>query len=865
MSNPSSNNNAVSRLASQSDAIGRLAQDSGGFAAVVAAFESKDANAFRWVLERLEMLPYCELICEWVRIKLCVLRSLEICGPPLEKAQVPNLQQFARAVVQLSSNEKLLRRVVDAISCGDGSEYRAVLNELKLGDFCQLLFYWVCFVSYDRVCEIVCRPQPVPVPLQDPAATLRAAGESIAAIVKKEEILNAVAQAAVSLDSGTLQSAINGTSFASQCEFICHLICVWRLVWVCRELCDVRPPILTGAYAIEEAQNFALAAKQLASQPRALADLVNAVQNRNVEAYREIVTRYNLGPYCWQVCGWVGSSICFEFCVRVCPNPGQVTPLFTKVGCYRVGPPTSDFNANGTTVSSDLAFTGTIPLIGLIPDGSAPVALQYRFTYQEYSGISPNPNPVIPITGSMVPPTIIGTLEYQEWNATIAKWETGSTNFYVNNPGATASIKQNVGPPLTPSVNVNTDASGWIQVPQMNDNTDGGTGLFTPADAQGLIQLDTTKLTNEVFDLTGAGTTLPALPAVAAGDTMPPKGLSKKPVFQINFEAQTVSTSTPVGSNSLNAIALSNTSYTYVRHPEWPGPTTLVIGTGNGTTTSFTGTLTVPVSPGSVQVIAGAVTGKDNGAGAITGVGIAGTINYGTGAISVTYSTAPATGVEVQVDYPSITTSPLVLSVDILELDTAGGCAKLDDIIHVLYTAYHPYLGSCTVFLQGPDVASMTTPPGGTISLPIQPNQGQVLGTGNGTIVTFTGTLTTPVLPGSVQINAGAVTGNDNGSGVVSGAGISGSVNYGTGVISVTYSTAPVTGAQVLVDYNTNVSSGPAGTPFDMTDLPPCGYIVWLQATLNLTSGSEGSACCGSYYGTFSDYIPFCTVTPTGN
>jgi len=138
MSNPSLNNNAVSRLASQSGAVGRLAQDSGGFAAVVAAFESKDANAFRWVLDRLEMLPYCELICEWVRIKLCVLRCVELCGPPREKAQVPNLQQFAHAVVQLSSNEKLLRRVVDAISCGDGSEYRAALDELKLVDFCHL-------------------------------------------------------------------------------------------------------------------------------------------------------------------------------------------------------------------------------------------------------------------------------------------------------------------------------------------------------------------------------------------------------------------------------------------------------------------------------------------------------------------------------------------------------------------------------------------------------------------------------------------------------------------------------------------------------------------------------------------------------
>src|ERR1700760_4778928 len=48
---------AASRLAAQSDAVGQLAQDSGAFAAAVAAFEAKDADAFRWVLNRVEMLP----------------------------------------------------------------------------------------------------------------------------------------------------------------------------------------------------------------------------------------------------------------------------------------------------------------------------------------------------------------------------------------------------------------------------------------------------------------------------------------------------------------------------------------------------------------------------------------------------------------------------------------------------------------------------------------------------------------------------------------------------------------------------------------------------------------------------------------
>src|SRR6266496_4071439 len=51
MSSVISYEDAVSRLASQSGAVGHLAQDSGAFAAVVAAFESKDPDAFRWVLE----------------------------------------------------------------------------------------------------------------------------------------------------------------------------------------------------------------------------------------------------------------------------------------------------------------------------------------------------------------------------------------------------------------------------------------------------------------------------------------------------------------------------------------------------------------------------------------------------------------------------------------------------------------------------------------------------------------------------------------------------------------------------------------------------------------------------------------------
>jgi len=390
MSNPSLNDNAVSRLASQSDAVGRLAQDSGGFAAVVAAFESKDANAFRWVLERLEMLPYCELICEWVRVKLCALRCIEICGPPREKGEVPSLEGFARAVVQLSSNEKVLRRVVDAVSCGDGDDYRAALAELKLGEFCHLICYWVCSIGYERVCEIVCRPQPVV--FQDAAIELRAAGESLAAVLKNEKAFDSIAKAAIDLNCITLQSAINQAGFGSRCEVICRLICVWRCVWVCREFCEVPPPIFTGVYAIEEAQSFALAARQLAGQPRALADLVSAVQKRDAAAYREIVERFRLGPYCWQVCAWVCSVTCYEFCICVCPPPG-LQPLFTSVGSFGIYSDIDSTSGKTNTGSKgfggpDYAFWDQLQLGGSCPgfSPSAPgVSMRYRFLYSTAS------------------------------------------------------------------------------------------------------------------------------------------------------------------------------------------------------------------------------------------------------------------------------------------------------------------------------------------------------------------------------------------------------------------------------------------------------------------------------------------------
>lgn len=89
------------------------------------------------------------------------------------------------------------------------------------------------------------------------------------------------------------------------------------------------------------------------------------------------------------------------------------------------------------------------------------------------------------------------------------------------------------------------------------------------------------------------------------------------------------------------------------------GALSTTLGTGNGTNLSFPGTLaSTPVNTSSVVIIVttGGVNvqvGADNGTGNITGATVSGTINYSTGAVTLTFTAgnAPASGATVLSQY----------------------------------------------------------------------------------------------------------------------------------------------------------------------------------------------------------------------
>jgi len=82
------------------------------------------------------------------------------------------------------------------------------------------------------------------------------------------------------------------------------------------------------------------------------------------------------------------------------------------------------------------------------------------------------------------------------------------------------------------------------------------------------------------------------------------------------------------------------------------------VAEGNAALQTFSGTLLYPaLYAGSLRIVAGAVTATDQGDNTLTGAGVtSGTINYTTGAWSVTFAVAPGSGVLIMAQYD--TTAP---------------------------------------------------------------------------------------------------------------------------------------------------------------------------------------------------------------
>lgn len=86
------------------------------------------------------------------------------------------------------------------------------------------------------------------------------------------------------------------------------------------------------------------------------------------------------------------------------------------------------------------------------------------------------------------------------------------------------------------------------------------------------------------------------------------------------------------------------------------------------------------------------------------------------------------------------------------------------------------------------------------LAFQFQYGHSDVLGVGDGIETNFSGVLSMiPVKPGSVLLLAGGISIADNGSGIISGVGGAGTINYWTGAVDFTFTAAPAVGIEVNI------------------------------------------------------------------
>jgi len=143
---------------------------------------------------------------------------------------------------------------------------------------------------------------------------------------------------------------------------------------------------------------------------------------------------------------------------------------------------------------------------------------------------------------------------------------------------------------------------------------------------------------------------------------------------------------------------------------------------------------------------------------------------------------------------------------------------------------------------------TFTTAPGAGVAITADydyeaPVTGDPVGTGVPQI-TFTATLTnTPIVADSVSVTDGVETFSDNGDGTLTGsADGSGTIDYDTGALSVTFFAAPANGAAITADYN----YGPAtwvisttGTPCVWTEVAELQYNNATATSFAITAASR--------------------------
>jgi hypothetical protein len=160
----------------------------------------------------------------------------------------------------------------------------------------------------------------------DRITELRASGEAIGRLAADPEVFRKAVDAFRAQDAEAFQGVLAQADLLEGCRLICRWLCSKHCIFICLRLCG--PPAEQPELDVEEWRRFAELTARIAVDEGLLRRLVDAVDQQNVDAWRQLLDEVKAGAFCHQLCHWLCLVRCRRVCELLCPPP----PLITEVG-----------------------------------------------------------------------------------------------------------------------------------------------------------------------------------------------------------------------------------------------------------------------------------------------------------------------------------------------------------------------------------------------------------------------------------------------------------------------------------------------------------------------------------------------------
>jgi hypothetical protein len=205
------------------------------------AVRERDADAWRDLVEKLEIERFCHPFCHWICTVHWRIVCERVCGPinvdPPDL--VAELHKAGEALSSLARSEDRLERATEAAAAQDHGLLRGIVTEVGVEESCYLLCEWLCSWRCMFVCLPLCRPFPFE-EFESPVGEMREFARACGALAGEPTVLERLNTVVAEENAEAFAELLRERELERFCIQFCHWVWWLRCYWFCFR---VYPPL----------------------------------------------------------------------------------------------------------------------------------------------------------------------------------------------------------------------------------------------------------------------------------------------------------------------------------------------------------------------------------------------------------------------------------------------------------------------------------------------------------------------------------------------------------------------------------------------------------------------------------------------